>query len=52
MKEVQREEYPAAVTNLYKKMKPKEAAATPAKVMVKEIEELCKLKDKSFQGSW
>jgi len=42
MKEAQREEYPTALSNLYKKMKPKEASETPPeKVMVKEIEELC-----------
>ena len=28
-------------------MEPKETAETPAKIMVREIEELCKLKDKS-----
>ena len=47
MKQVQREEYSAAVSNLYKKMEPEETAETPAKIMVMEIEELCKLKDKS-----
>ena len=29
------------------KMEPKETAETPAKIMVREIEELCKLKDRS-----
>ena len=47
MSYVQREEYKAVVCNLYKKMEPKEIAETPAKIMVREIEELSKLKDKS-----
>jgi len=47
MKHVQREEYKAAVSNLYKKMEPEGTAETPAEIMVHEIEELCKLKDKS-----
>jgi len=47
MKHVQKEEYKAAVCNLYQKMESKETAETPSKIMVREIEELCKLKDRS-----
>jgi len=47
MKHIQREEYKAAVCNLYEKMELKEIAERPAKIMVREIEELSKLKDKS-----
>ena len=37
----------ATVCNLYEKMESKETAEAPAKIMIQEIEELCKLKDKS-----
>lgn len=47
IKQLNRENYTTAISNLHAKIKPQETAEVSANVMVKEIQELCLLKDKS-----